>query len=414
MLLTSCKEPDLLGLSDLENNNLIAYFSDTATINAITLLNDSARTDESNFNMVGRYVDPFFGSTQASFYTQLMPIKTYKFPSEAKVDSVLFTIAYADYISYKSIEDTSVFSEVNYYGDITKNLTLNIHELNEDLQYTSSYFSYSSTSVNSLDLCNQLSFKPKSNDTIIKEDLLRIKLDNSIGEKIVNLHDTILEKVGYFVDAFKGLKVSVDASTDASILFFNLVSPNTKMTIYYNDSLSSEFIINGSCARYNQIQHQYATTAHPFLVKQVVNIDTTNSDSLLFLQSGGTKIKVNIPYLTEFRTGGITVSKAEIVLPVESSYNNTYFPPIKGIKIINSNGKSLNNPDTYVYYNEDTKDYRINISEYVQGLITGLYPNHSFYIQPFDNSINFNKCVIKNSNCTKGLRLELTMVNNKP
>ncbi|MCK7539474.1 MAG: DUF4270 domain-containing protein [Marinilabiliales bacterium] len=75
MLLTllSCrKEPYEIGIDILPpTDTLSVYQTDTVTVIAYTELQDSIRTDEFTFGMVGAIMDPVFGKTTASIYTQV-------------------------------------------------------------------------------------------------------------------------------------------------------------------------------------------------------------------------------------------------------------------------------------------------------------------------------------------------------
>ncbi|HIN39586.1 MAG TPA: DUF4270 family protein, partial [Flavobacteriales bacterium] len=66
-----CEKPGVIGLDvHPEADQFNVLFSDTSTLVAKTILEDSIRTDEPILNLLGAYTDPVFGYTAASFYTQ--------------------------------------------------------------------------------------------------------------------------------------------------------------------------------------------------------------------------------------------------------------------------------------------------------------------------------------------------------
>ena len=62
-----------------------------------------------------------------------------------------------------------------------------------------------------------------------------------------------------FIDYFKGLYVTT-TNTEEEMLYFNLLSSNSNVTIYYNDTLTFTLKINESCARINSFEHNYIST----------------------------------------------------------------------------------------------------------------------------------------------------------
>ncbi len=111
----SCqKEPDLIGLDLLPiEDNLNIDYTDTSTVVAYTLREDSLRTDELALNLLGSMSDPVFGTTTASIYTQYRLSKNnVTFGENAVADSMILTLTYkgvyGDSMASKTIRVTKL------------------------------------------------------------------------------------------------------------------------------------------------------------------------------------------------------------------------------------------------------------------------------------------------------------------
>ena len=92
----------------------------------------------------------------------------------------------------------------------------------------------------------------------MKAPHLRLKLDNSLGEIILDASGTAdLEDNEQFVAFFKGLYLEAIEATfsGGAIIYFSPSAANTKLTIYYQstnvDSLSLDFSLLADAARVN-------------------------------------------------------------------------------------------------------------------------------------------------------------------
>ena len=87
------EEPSGIGIDlKLPDQRLDVFFSDTNKIQAYTFTQDSIRSDEPIYSLLGTINDPVFGTANASFLTQIL-LSEKLYPGEnVKVDSFLFII----------------------------------------------------------------------------------------------------------------------------------------------------------------------------------------------------------------------------------------------------------------------------------------------------------------------------------
>ena len=129
-LLTSCSDPSTVGIDLVPDaTGGTTFYTDTITIETSVIREDSLKTDESLalFNLAGSYTDPVFGLSRASFYAQFrLPNNNanFSFGSSPVLDSVVLTLAYAD-----------------YYGDTVTQQQFEVYRLDESMFKDSSYYS---------------------------------------------------------------------------------------------------------------------------------------------------------------------------------------------------------------------------------------------------------------------------------
>ncbi|MBC7426410.1 MAG: DUF4270 family protein, partial [Bacteroidia bacterium] len=101
-------------------------FTDTFTINARTIREDSLKTDSLNYNLIGAVNDPIFGRYAATIYTEFR-LPQFNKTASGGVDSAVL---------YLRLPSTTGF-----YGDLSSGLSLKVYELNEQILKAKSYHS---------------------------------------------------------------------------------------------------------------------------------------------------------------------------------------------------------------------------------------------------------------------------------
>jgi hypothetical protein len=417
---TSCNKNEELGINIQPSEDMLDVGIKSIHAQAYTVREDSVRTDETVYNLVGSYFDPIFGQTDAGAYSQFKLTTTaVNFGSNPVCDSVVLSLAYQ-----------------GFYGDTSSSLTLNVFEISDDFYYDNNYYSNDKLGLYKNNFAN-INFKPNFKDSVQVGSVkyaphLRIKLKNTLGQKFINASGTSdLADNTSFLKFFKGLYISTKSvSSGGAILYFNFLSSISKLSLYYHndaDTAAYNFVIDDKCARYNFFDHKKFTNANNILKQQLAG-DTALGDSVLFIQAmAGTKIKIWIDFneimglkalLKDTLNGRIAINKAVLVMKVDESTIDDYSPPEKLIlSKINSDG-TLSFLADYVYgdayyggsYSSTTKEYRFNVSKHIQdALLLGKnFTDYGLYLLVSGAAVKSNRAVIKGNNTSQdNLRLEI-------
>ena len=129
----SCNKNKEFGIEiSPENQSISAFLSDTFTLNTITIISDSIKTDElSGPSPLGNYIDPIFGEVNSSIYSQVRinTFNAFDNPNELVIDSVVMYLV------------------VNgYYGELNDQV-FKVEQISEEFYKDSNY--YSTTEINS-------------------------------------------------------------------------------------------------------------------------------------------------------------------------------------------------------------------------------------------------------------------------
>jgi hypothetical protein len=415
LMLVSCKREEEIGFEvQPSEDKIIVGFNDNSGILSYTIREDSVRTDETLLNLLGSSADPVFGTTTAGFYVQFrLPDNNVSFGTNPVVDSIVLTLAYSG----------------GYYGDITTTQSVNVFEINETFSLDSSYYSNRRLACSNTNLCGDF-FVPKPTDSVEFGNQtyvphLRLTLDNALAQKFLDASGTSnLADNPNFLLYFKGLYIVADpADINGAMLYFNLLSAQSKMTLYYhndaNDSLSYNFVINDNSARINTFEHYGFSGANHDFQMQLAG-DTSRGEQTLYLQAmAGTKTYLRFNNLKALLfDGNVVINKAELIITPNASLQGDYTKPAQLTLVMLMNDGTLRFlPDEYYgaayfggAYNATTGQYRFNIATYVQYLmkyedLTG----KGLYLAISGASTNGSRLVFNGpGNASSNLSLEIT------
>jgi hypothetical protein len=419
VLAPGCKKvEDDIGLSvQPEDDQLSSGIHDTLTLTTYTVKADSLRTDElASGNLLGSYVDPVFGHSAASFFAQL----------RMESDNVTF---YPNGGSAADIVvDSIVLSLVhdNYYGNLDAQ-TFRVYEVTEDMELDSAYYSNQIlTHDNLTDLVEvgmgTLTPDPfngaiVANDTI--EPQLRIKLDNSLGDRFVNLTGTgFLDEndgAGHFVETFKGIYVTVDNSgqmTDqGGILYFDALHANSKVTMYYRDTVNLDtnefdFIISDRSPRYTVFEHDYTGTA----IEQAIADSTLGQETFYIQAMAGVETMVHFPHIQDLVDSGVVaINRAELVIPAQYFTSSAYLPHDRVFLFgIAENGEDYLISDWFLgddhingFYDDNTKSFNFTITRYIQEVLAGTTVERGLRILSSEAAVSANRSIINGQSTTQ-------------
>jgi len=371
--IVSCSEPDSVGIEvQPAGDQPGLFYTDTITIEASTIIEDSLRSDEAvaAFNLVGSYTDNVFGLSRASFYTQFrLPnnATNFTFGIDPVLDSVVLTLAYAD-----------------YYGDTLTPMTLEVLRLEEAMVLDSNYYTHDViVTGQQLFPPGVVSVNPKDSvevDSVMRAPHLRLKLDQVWGTEFLTSGDANFIDNNIFVSYFKGLTVraaDVTAEDDGCIMTFNLAASISKMTFYYKNGTdttrkTANFEVNSGCPRFNHFEHDYT-------LADFGNTFPVSGDNRLFIQSmSGLKARIKFPHIRNLSAlGSVSINKAELVLSVE---DNSLYKSHTNLLVfgVDSAGTEALIPDlleSSSYYggsfNTTDNNYKFNLARYIQRLVSG-------------------------------------------
>ncbi|HOE03824.1 MAG TPA: DUF4270 domain-containing protein [Bacteroidales bacterium] len=389
LFFSSCEmEPSEIGLNLQPGSDRMDLFIDTLEVETYTVLDDSIASDERTLSPLGSYYDPLFGFVKADFFTHLrLSTANVKFSEVVNTaDSLMLHLYYT-----------------GYYGDTTTPQTIRVYRvLNTDIYTDSVYYSSYRFEPTDLQELTSYEFTPHPSDSFIN-----IKMPQSlINEFISSTNTSSFVSSDTFIDFFKGLYVTTDAvSNNGSIIYFNLISPNSKMTLYYNDSLSFNFLINASSARINMFEHDFSS-ADASIQQSIDNFNSPNEIS--YLQSlGGLRIKMFIKGLEDLDSLRYAINKAELQITINPSSGSTFAPPPALTMVaINEEGKNefltdykINSTHFGGSLVSASNTYTFNIPFHIQQLILNQeLLDNGIYLFPLDNRTNAGRVALNGGN----------------
>ena len=245
ILLSACDESSELGLEVQPNSDKIEIFNNFLTqtgqlpsFDLTTEPVDSLRSDEPSSLLLGSIDDPIFGENISTFLTQIsLSQSNIDLGNNPIVDSVVLSYSYS-----------------GYYGDLTSINNIQVNYSDEKIYKDSIYYSnkdFSNFFTGSQDLLIDFTISPDSSSS----PLLSMKLDNGIGQQILDLGNSNLADNQTFQENFGSFWISEMSLNSNGVVYLNASGSNSSFTVYYqnddNDSLQLNFVLDGESARVN-------------------------------------------------------------------------------------------------------------------------------------------------------------------
>ncbi len=337
-----CEDPGILKADEnFSKSSLRTVFVDTFSIISSTILLDSLPTSGTGQLLVGRYHDAFLGNVSASTYFQIGYQSIFAPGQISSYDSIGLVLPYSRY----------------YYGDTTKSITINIHELSSinrlrlPLPYRTgednSFFV--SPSQPALYNSSKFSFKPTPLTSVTvkfspRRDSLYLRLPQSFGQSWFDLAKAdalsgistsyFSNPNSFITDFFNGIYLTTNVNSDAAIAGFR--GPRAKIRLYYkrviNDILQPtyfDFPIQNVAAQFNNIQSDRSGTQIATLTRtQAISSKLTSNST--FVQSGvGLATKIEFPSVKRFFSNQnfILIDATLEVVPVQNTYSPVFRAP---------------------------------------------------------------------------------------
>jgi hypothetical protein len=407
VLLLNCKKDENFIGTELQNEDINVSKIDDFTISTYTTLADSLRADELSVSSLGSYNDVVMGKTNSSFFTQLrIPVDNVNFSGTGPLtnivlDSVVLSLEYKD-----------------HYGNLNAQ-TFEVYQISEDMKIDSSYYngkSFANLGTNLVQAGTGTQTPDPSSTVYAGGDSLpaqlRLKLDNSFGQSILNESgNSTLSDNESFAQFIKGIEVKVNnpgqATGEGAIFLFDLLSVNSKVTLYYRDTVLKDtvkfgLLINTSTARVNLNAHDYTGTQ---VAAQIA--DSTLGQNEVYIQGlHGVKTEVNFDDILRLKDSGIIINKAVLTMPVDFTTGNSFVPNPQLLIIRNEEGNKFLIPDQTMFsgaaglanvggqWNADDSQYEFIITRYINNILNGKFPNNNLTLETTSSMVTPNRAVL--------------------
>ncbi|NJO70050.1 MAG: DUF4270 domain-containing protein [Bacteroidetes bacterium] len=238
--------------------------------------------------MAGRYSDGAFGTVTASSYFQLALPSSLSIDENSRYDSICLILKPTGYC----------------YGDSTKDYTLQVHKLAEDLDNDDITFRYNVSEV------SYFSEILGSKTTVFRPSSGReftVKLSDTFGalllSKILN-EDDEFETQEKFNQYFPGLAIMPDELSQSNILQFDASDTTSKMRLYYHVGREENYLdfqITGTTLQYNRIGSDYSNSALKILTDKEDMLPSVASGNETYCQAGtGLMTRLEFPNLKKY------------------------------------------------------------------------------------------------------------------
>jgi hypothetical protein len=424
----SCKKSTTLGLIVLPpGDDINAVFSDTFSVVANPMKEDSIKTSAAFYSIIGNMFDPVFGKTYAALFTEFgLPTSSVNVgnPDTLFIDSVVLTMTYAGTYGYKDVPQS-----------------YNVYQLTERMSPLpeNGYYSNKAFSVDPEPLGRKRLVVPNLTDSIkigAQTFLphLRIRLSDRFGQDLLNqsggtnfLNDTSFKKFLY------GLCVAPDTANtpySASEIYFNMYSGSSGLRLYWHTPNTSgntfTFPVTTNEVKTSYFKHNFTGS----VVQSHLTENSTTGDSLLFLQAlSGVSTRITIPGLPNLHD--VIINKAELQItqrPDPNGADTVFTPPVQILVVTkDSTGKYVVLPDEndnshpFPAYGGNKKlveiapgdtvaQYKVNISQQVQLLIDGKITDYGLFLIPFSGQETADRLMAGGNDRQDAWKLKLNLI----
>jgi hypothetical protein len=325
-------------------------------------------------------------------------------------------------------------SSTAYYGDLTSQVSFDVHELTESMNSSVTHcdksYTFDNTPIGSFNgkfnIKDSLAY---NNLGVINKGApgISIKLSNAMAQKLFNATATDLSSQSNFLSFFKGIALvptGTPASGSGAIAAINLKGAFTRLRVYYNGNMQSDFKVFDDCERFSSysVSNQGADINQQKALNGAASFDTT-----YVMAMAGAKTFIQLPELFNIvPTNGklISVGKAEVVIrPLAGSYNAPFTLPKRMLLFVKDKETGLNagmidmlEPLYGGTYNATKNEYRFNITRYIQSLYTdyqlkGTNNNLGLYLAiPSDSPVAPSRIMIDAKKGGSGSGIEFKLI----
>tara|TARA_B100001250_G_scaffold410962_1_gene438505 strand:- start:309 stop:1517 length:1209 start_codon:yes stop_codon:yes gene_type:complete len=383
LFFSSCQnEESLIGSSFLNEGEytLEKYMGDISIL-SYSVIDDSVSASSAR-SLLGSYLDPIFGQTDASFSFQIkLPANNMSF-NALSVENIYLNIPYLDVYNHNEVDPNNVEFLIS-----VSQLTENISQL-ADLDIHETDFS-----------ANQITSITKTLSEIQNVNSLNLDLtDSDFGlNEILNLDETDLANNESFVSAFNGFKLEVSPinSIDGGIMYLESTSDSAFLHVEY---LNTDGVIDTidfeieSAQRFNYCKHDY------------INPEVFEDTTIIFLQAlGGTLSNIEIEGITDLKEQQyIAVHNAEMSISIHE--DNGSFPLPSALLLMPEDGSEI----AVGALDSLDNEYKFNITNLIERIITE-GDSATFKLYPTLNSSTADRITLNNTEANP-IKLDLFLI----
>lgn len=399
-LATGCKKEPITDNSLVpDHHKANVRHVDTFFIMPSTVFEDSLQTTNLRYYIAGCMKDPIFGTSTANIYSHvLLSANNLDLGEELVLDSI--------FLYLKHVGD---------YGDTASVQTIQVLEVTDDIDPSAIYYSNQSFETETLPI-GLADVAPSQ----VKE-ILKIPLESSFGEKLLAQSGTVnFTENSVFREFFKGISIQVDTSltTTGNMLYFDLNSSQSKITLFYSNQsdsgLSIDFVLTENGGNILNNYNQYPSN----LLKDAVQ---NRQSQLLFVQSmASCKSKLLFPSIKNLKNviinnALLTVTQSDSLTNADSIFN----PPQEMLLVrVDQNGSNnFNLPDLFLgsdYFGgkkiikNGLSTYQFNITQHIQSVINGDYEDYGLYLINASSSLTADRIVLDGKNANNSVKFTIT------
>ncbi len=403
LILASCvKEDEQAGLEiQPDKNRLNALYVDLSDFTCYSSPDDAPSTNRAyTTTLLGTINDVNFGRSTAFIVTQcLLSTDNVSFGTNPQLLSAQLVLDIESVVGNEDVEHR-----------------FKIYKSNFDIASDSLYAS-------NIDFTSYIG-TPIADQSAKKDTLgnITIPLDSLFGQSILNMASTDLADNDAFINAFKGLFISVDTTGNQNGLLqmnFNSTTSSSYIQLEYiygestdRDTTTFKLKINSSADRFNLFYHNRTPLNSIF--------GSTSSPNLYLSGMGGVKSHIDLQPVFELLkdSGDLMIYTAELLLNAQAS--ESYVMPTRLLmEIDDSDTGTKSYVDDYTagtsnyggYLNTDKTQYSLVVTRHIQNMINGNHQNYNLWFYPYGGATSASRAII--SNGANGQKVILKIVYSK-
>jgi Domain of unknown function (DUF4270) len=384
LALFACTKPQIAFQNVYNDNSTNVVAVDTFSVQVSTVFLDSFTTSGTRAQLLGRYIDPFFGTITSQSYSDIgtpfpLPVIT-------------------NYSIYDSIQ-LIMRIDRSFYGDTTKVQRFLVSQLTQVMNFPgtqNAFYNINSIPYDPVVLGSaDVRIYPTAGLTSQRiGDTIKIKMPYNLGAQLFDLlyrrPDTITN-AAIFRGYFKGLTVYPDKNLPGAVFGFK---DSMMLRLFYHEPgvvvtpEKTDFGVVNQYSQFNQITADRLGTPTEKITRLTPELQSTASNNQAFLQPiSSLYIKLLFPTISNLLLypDYLAVMKAQLVIkPVQGTYSPSYnLPPLVNLSLTNQgNGIGLQlqsgNGNLSIDYLYGTNtNYSYDITAYIQNALTQGAPNNA-------------------------------------